>query len=113
VSSHHEGPGAVRVRPGTIEINADRTDTERLTLVVVNTGDRPIQVGSHLHLPDVNRALELDREAAHGFRLDIASGTSVRFEPGVSREVGLVAIRGRRRVPGIQPGKTGGGRLDG
>ena len=106
------GPGEIRVRPGTIEINADRTEDERLTLVVVNTGDRPIQVGSHLHLPDANPALELDREAAHGFRLDIASGTSVRFEPGVSRAVDLVAFRGRRRVPGIQPGKATGD-LDG
>jgi urease subunit beta len=113
MSSSTSGPGAVRVRPGTIEINADRTAAERLTLVVVNTGDRPIQVGSHLHLPDANPALELDREAAHGFRLDIASGTSVRFEPGVSRSVDLVAIKGRRRVPGIQPGKPEGGRLDG
>ena len=110
--SSSEGPGAIRLRPGTIEINADRTGAERLTLVVVNTGDRPIQVGSHLHLPDANPALELDRERAHGFRLDIASGTSVRFEPGVSREVALVALQGRRRVPGIQPGK-GNGDLDG
>ena|SRR5690349_15042936 len=97
-----EGPGAVRVRPGTIAINADRSDDERLTLVIVNTGDRPVQVGSHLHLPDANTALEFDRERAHGFRLDIPSGTSVRFEPGVSRELAAVALRGRRRVPGLQ-----------
>ena len=95
-------PGAVRVRPGTIQLNADRTDGERLRLVIVNTGDRPIQIGSHLHLPDANAALDFDRAAAHGFRLDIPSGTSQRFEPGASREVALVALRGNRRVPGIQ-----------
>ncbi len=112
MSVRTRGPGAIRVQPGTLEINADRSADERLTLVVENTGDRPIQVGSHFHLPDANPALAFDREAAHGFRLDIPSGTSVRFEPGVSREVALVTIRGRRRVPGLQPGK-GDGALDG
>ena len=102
MSSNSSGPGAIRVRPGTVTINADRTDAERLTLVIVNTGDRPVQIGSHLHLPDSNTALDFDRGAAHGFRLDIPSGTSVRFEPGVSREVAAVALRGRRRVPGLQ-----------
>jgi urease beta subunit len=101
-SGSHEGPGGVRVRPGTITINADRTADERLTLVIVNAGDRPVQIGSHLHLPDANGALQFDRERAHGFRLDIPSGTSVRFEPGVSRELAAVALRGRRRVPGLQ-----------
>lgn len=96
------GPGAVRVAPGTIVLNADRTDDERLALVIVNTGDRPVQIGSHLHLPDANSALEFDREAAAGFRLDIPAGTSRRFEPGASREVAAVALRGRRRVPGLQ-----------
>ncbi|TCC33145.1 urease subunit beta [Kribbella speibonae] len=95
-------PGAIRVRPGTIRLNADRSDDERLRLVIVNAGDRPIQIGSHLHLPDANSALTFDREAAQGFRLDIPSGTSQRFEPGASREVALVALRGNRRVPGIQ-----------
>ena len=95
-------PGEVRVQPGTIELNADRSDDERLRLVIVNTGDRPVQIGSHLHLPDSNTALSFDREAAHGFRLDIPSGTSQRFEPGASREVNLVALRGNRLVPGIQ-----------
>lgn len=95
-------PGAVRVRQGTIVLNADRSDDERRRLVVLNTGDRPIQVGSHLHLPDVNAALTFDREVARGFRLDVPSGTSVRFEPGASRTVELVALRGRRRVPGLQ-----------
>jgi urease subunit beta len=76
-----------------------------LSLVVVNTGDRPVQIGSHLRLPDANAALQFDRTAAAGFRLDIPSGTSQRFEPGASREVRAVALRGRRRVPGIQLGK--------
>lgn len=96
------GPGAIRVRPGTIELNADRGDEERLRLVILNTGDRPVQIGSHIHLPDVNAALDLDREAAQGFRLDIPSGTSERFEPGVSKEVDAVTLRGARTVPGIQ-----------
>ena len=87
---------------GTVELNADRGPDERRTLVIVNTGDRPVQIGSHLHLPDANAALDFDREAADGFRLDIASGTSRRFEPGASREVGIVALRGRRLVPGLQ-----------
>ena len=117
MTSSSSGPGAIRVRPGTVTINADRTETERLTLVIVNTGDRPVQIGSHLHLADSNPALYFDREAAHGFRLDIPSGTSVRFEPGVSREVAAVAFRGRRRVPGIQlpvtTGRTTEGDLDG
>ena len=96
------GPGAVRTAPGFIELNADRTDAERIELEIVNTGDRPIQIGSHLHLPDANTSLEFDRTAAHGFRLDIPSGTSRRFEPGASRVVAAVAFRGSRRIPGIQ-----------
>ncbi|NIZ91611.1 urease subunit beta [Kineococcus rubinsiae] len=103
-----EGPGAIRVRPGTIVLNADRTDDERLTLVVENTGDRPVQIGSHLHLPDANAALAFDRAAARGFRLDVPSGTSLRFEPGVSRSVQAVALRGARRVPGLQIDPEGG-----
>lgn len=109
-------PGEVRPQPGTITLNADRSEDERLTLVIVNTGDRPVQIGSHLHLPDSNAALQFDRAAAHGFRLDIPAGTSVRFEPGVSREVAAVALRGRRRVPGIQlddGAPRQGGDLDG
>ncbi len=97
-----EGPGALRLAAGVLEINADRGPGERGTLVVLNTGDRPVQIGSHLHLPDANAALEFDRTAAHGFRLDIASGTSRRFEPGASREVPIVALGGRRLVPGLQ-----------
>jgi len=106
------GPGAVRVRPGTIELNADRTPEERLELVILNTGDRPVQIGSHLHLPDANAALDFDRAAAHGFRLDVPSGTLRRFEPGASAVVQAVALRGARRVPGIQL-KSDGGWLDG
>jgi urease subunit gamma/beta len=97
-----EPPGALRLAEATLEINADRTPEERRTLVIVNTGDRPVQIGSHLHLPDANAALDFDREAAQGFRLDIASGTSRRFEPGASREVDIVALRGRKLVPGLQ-----------
>ena len=96
------GPGAIRVAEGSLTLNADRSDDERITLVFLNTGDRPIQIGSHIHLPDANAALEFDRERAQGFRLDIPSGTSQRFEPGSSRELGAVALRGHRVVPGIQ-----------
>jgi len=96
------GPGAVRCAAGNVTLNADRGPDERITLVIVNTGDRPVQIGSHIHLPDVNAALSFDREAATGFRLDIPSGTSRRFEPGASREVDAVALRGARVVPGIQ-----------
>jgi urease beta subunit len=92
-------PGELRTAPGTIELNAGRA---RIELEVLNTGDRPIQVGSHFHVADVNAALQLDREAATGFRFDIPAGTSLRFEPGASRTVALVALGGARRVPGLQ-----------
>ncbi len=111
VSAH--GPGAIRVLPGEIELNADREPHERIRVIIVNTGDRPVQIGSHLHLPDANTALEFDRAAAHGFRLDIPSGTSQRFEPGASRELDAVALRGRRVVPGIQIKSASEGVLDG
>lgn len=101
-STSTSGPGAIRVRPGTIELNADRTEEERRTFVIENTGDRPVQIGSHIHLADVNAALSFDRDAARGFRLDIPSGTSERFEPGVSKQVDAVALRGEKKVPGIQ-----------
>ena len=96
------GPGAIRCAPGMHTLNGDRTPEERRTLVVTNTGDRPVQIGSHIHLPLVNAALDFDREAAEGFRLDVPSGTSQRFEPGASRSIAIVALRGRRVVPGIQ-----------
>src|SRR6478735_983481 len=108
-----EAPGAIRVRPGTIEINADRAAHERRRFVFLNTGDRPIQIGSHIHLPDANAALAFDRAAAHGFRLDIPSGTSERFEPGASRELDAVTLRGARRVPGLQIKTEDEVRLDG
>jgi urease subunit beta len=92
-------PGEVRVCPGAVELNTGR---ETRTLVVVNDGDRPVQIGSHLHFCDANPALSFDRDAAQGFRLAVPAGTSVRFEPGVSRSVELVALAGRREVPGIQ-----------
>jgi urease beta subunit len=95
-----------------VELNADRGADERIRLVFLNTGDRPIQIGSHFHLPEVNTALAFDREAAHGYRLDIPSGTSQRFEPGASRELDAVALRGARRVPGLQL-TDGDGNLDG
>lgn len=96
------GPGAIRVCPGEVEINADRRDDERGEIVVTNTADRPIQIGSHIHLAAVNPGLDIDRDALQGYRLDIPAGTSVRFEPGVSRKVAIVALRGRRSVPGLQ-----------
>jgi urease subunit gamma/beta len=92
-------PGEVLAAPGTIELNAGRP---RLELAVVNAGDRPIQVGSHYHFAATNPALDFDRQAARGYRLDIPAGTSVRFEPGLSRTVALVAIGGRRQVPGLR-----------
>ena len=92
-------PGELRVAPGELELNAGR---ERLTLRVLNTGDRPVQVGSHVHFAQTNPALAFDRERARGFRLDVPAGTSVRFEPGAELEVGLVALAGARRVPGLR-----------
>jgi urease beta subunit len=86
---------------GTLVLN-ERPAGQRRTLVIVNTGDRPVQVGSHIHLAEVNAALSFDRELAAGFRLDIPSGTSRRFEPGASREVDIVSLGGRGLVPGIQ-----------
>jgi len=92
-------PGELRTAEGTIELNAGR---DKLELTVLNTGDRPIQVGSHFHVADVNEALQLDRAAAQGFRLDIPAGTSLRFEPGASRAVQLVRLAGLQTVPGLQ-----------
>jgi len=91
-------PGEVIAAEGEIELNAGR---ERVTLSVANTGDRPIQVGSHYHFYETNPALAFEREAARGYRLDIPAGTAVRFEPGQTREVQLVAYAGARRVFGF------------
>jgi urease subunit gamma/beta len=92
-------PGEVISAPGSIELNAGRA---KLELNVVNAGDRPVQVGSHYHFAATNPALEFDRQAARGYRLDIPAGTSVRFEPGLSMVVNLVAIGGRRIVRGLR-----------
>jgi len=91
-------PGEVIAQAGEIELNAGR---ETVTLSVANTGDRPIQVGSHYHFFETNPALEFEREEARGFRLNIPAGTAVRFEPGQTREVELVAYAGDRRVFGF------------
>jgi urease subunit beta len=91
-------PGEILVAAGHIELNEGR---EKCTLEVANTGDRPIQVGSHFHFFETNQALQFDRAAARGFRLDIAAGTAVRFEPGQSRTVQLVALAGSRVVYGF------------
>ncbi|NDJ18344.1 urease subunit beta [Myxacorys almedinensis] len=91
-------PGELFVEDGEIELNAGR---ETLTLSVANSGDRPIQVGSHFHFYEVNAALDFDREQARGLRLDIPAGTAVRFEPGDTREVTLVPLRGTREVYGF------------
>jgi len=92
-------PGEMFIKSGEIELNAGR---KTVTLKVSNTGDRPIQVGSHYHFFETNPALQFDRKAARGMRLDIAAGTAVRFEPGQSREVTLVALAGTRTVYGFR-----------
>jgi urease subunit beta len=91
-------PGEIFAAPGELLLNEDRT---AISLTVANTGDRPIQVGSHYHFAEVNTALAFDREAALGYRLDIPAGTAVRFEPGQSREVLLVPYAGARMVYGF------------
>ncbi|BCD84983.1 urease subunit beta [Pseudomonas solani] len=91
-------PGEYQIQDGEIELNAGR---RTLTLSVANTGDRPIQVGSHYHFFETNDALAFDRAAARGMRLNIPAGTAVRFEPGQSREVELVELAGLRRVFGF------------
>jgi urease subunit beta len=101
-------PGAVWGPDGTIVLN---DGARTITITVVNTGDRPVQVGSHYHLAEANPALQLDRAAARGMRLDIPAGTSVRFEPGLERTITLVDIGGDRIVQGLR-GETNGA-LDG
>ncbi|MEO0012308.1 MAG: urease subunit beta [Cyanobacteriota bacterium] len=91
-------PGEIITQPGTIELNAGR---ETLEIVVANTGDRPIQIGSHFHFYEVNSALEFEREGTKGMRLDIPAGTAVRFEPGDEKTVKLVAIAGSREIYGF------------
>jgi urease subunit beta len=92
-------PGEIDTQPGEITLNAG---LERTVLTVANTGDRPIQVGSHYHFAETNAALSFDRHAAQGKRLDIAAGTAVRFEPGQSREIVLVPFQGERKIYGFR-----------
>jgi urease subunit beta len=92
-------PGELALAADPVELSPGR---ERRVLAALNGGDRPIQVGSHIHFADANAALEFDRRAARGFRLDVPAGSSVRFEPGMEREVGLVALAGSATVPGLQ-----------
>ena len=91
-------PGEIITGDGEIELNAG---SQAITLTVANTGDRPVQVGSHYHFHETNEALSFDREAARGHRLDIAAGTAVRFEPGQTRDVQLVPYAGARQVYGF------------
>lgn len=100
-------PGEILFGDGDIVLNEG---ARRLVLHVVNTADRPVQVGSHVHLPQANAALEFDRQAAHGHRLDIPAGTAVRFEPGVAQDVSLVPLAGTREVYGLSLNPPG--RLD-
>jgi urease subunit beta len=97
-------PGEILSAEGEIVLNEGR---ETIGLVVANTGDRPVQVGSHYHFAEANPALDFDREAARGFRLDIPAGTAVRFEPGQSRDVTLVSYAGARRVFGFNGAVNG------
>ena len=97
-------PGEVITAPGDIELNAGRP---AITLTVANTGDRPIQVGSHYHFAETNNALQFDRAKARGHRLDIAAGTAVRFEPGQTRDVSLVPISGSRTIYGFRQSVMG------
>lgn len=92
-------PGEYRLRDGMVSINAGRTALE---LDVVNTGDRPVQVGSHFHFAEANAALRFDRDTAYGHRLDIPSGTAARFEPGDARKVRLIPVGGHRQVHGLR-----------
>ena len=92
-------PGEVVTAAGEIELNAD---LPRITLTVANTGDRPIQIGSHYHFAEINPKLAFDRRAARGMRLDIPAGTAIRFEPGQERDVALVPYRGARIVQGFR-----------
>lgn len=97
-------PGEIITADGELELNAGR---DLLNVVVANTGDRPIQVGSHYHFYETNPALSFEREATKGFRLDIPAGTAVRFEPGQQREVQLVAYAGLRRIYGFRQAVMG------
>lgn len=101
-------PGAIITEDGEIELNAGR---RKLTLTVTNTGDRPVQIGSHYHFFEVNKALDFDRAAAFGMRLDIAAGTAVRFEPGQEKQVALTSFGGSQQLSGLN-GLTNGSAED-
>jgi urease subunit beta len=92
-------PGEIFITPGEVELNPGKS---KITLTVINTGDRPIQVGSHYHFAATNPALEFDRDAALGMRLNIIAGTSARFEPGMEKSIELVEIGGARFIPGLR-----------
>ncbi|MEH3142343.1 MAG: urease subunit beta [Mycobacterium kyogaense] len=100
-------PGEFVFDDDDIELNPG---AQRLELDIVNTGDRPVQVGSHVHVPQANSALDFDRPAAHGYRFDIPAGTAIRFEPGIAQRVSLVPLRGAREVHGLSLDPPG--RLD-
>jgi urease subunit beta len=97
-------PGEMFIKDGEIELNAGR---KTVTLAVTNSGDRPVQVGSHYHFFETNPALKFERKKARGMRLDIAAGTAVRFEPGQTREVTLVALSGKRTIYGFRQAVMG------
>ena len=97
-------PGEIIPAQGAITLNADRA---AITLMVANTGDRPVQVGSHYHFAETNAGLDFDRQAARGMRLDIAAGTAIRFEPGQRREVRLIPFQGGRAVWGFNAAVMG------
>ncbi|MBV1927585.1 MAG: urease subunit beta [Rhodobacteraceae bacterium] len=97
-------PGEMFIAEGDLTLNADET---AFTLMVANTGDRPVQVGSHFHFGEANSALSFDRDAARGCRLDITAGTAVRFEPGQRREVQLIPVGGDRRIFGFNQAVMG------
>ena len=97
-------PGEYLLADDALELNAGRTVT---TLTVINAGDRPVQIGSHFHFAEANAALEFDRAAAHGMRLDVPAGTAVRFEPGIDRQVDLVPFTGARVIAGLRGAVAG------
>jgi len=97
-------PGEIITADGHLTLNAE---AQAITIMVANTGDRPVQIGSHYHFAEANAALEFDREAVRGMRLDIAAGTAVRFEPGQRRDVNLIPLGGARRVFGFNQAVMG------
>jgi urease subunit gamma/beta len=101
MAGKHYGPGAIRTAPGSLVLNADRSDAERRTIVIENTGDRPVQIGSHYHFFETNKALDFDRSQSFGMHLDIAAGTAVRFAPGEAKDVTLTEFGGTGELLGL------------